>query len=164
MKKLRSNKCNVAVIFMIILILILIIVLGVFLYFRYYGESAEETFPPTEEEEEMDYEQIKEDIATGKLDEVPEGVDKSEDTIIRDYLLDCFEKGDLNKKLECYEEHYFNYYPELEEQKNTCEQKQGDEKTHCLDQIYFEIAHEKEFEFCHAIIDSDLKEECLKWG
>ena len=172
MKKLNSNKCNVAVRLMLIFIIILIIILGVFLYFGYYGDFAEkdaktepeETVPPTEEKREMDYERIKEDIATGKLDEVPEGIDKTENTIIREYLSDCFRNEYLNQQLECYGEHYFNYYPELKEQKNNCEQMQGNEKTQCFDQLYFKVASEKEFEFCHAIVDSDLKEECLKVG
>jgi hypothetical protein len=115
-------------------------------------------------EEKYDYEQIKRDIATGKLSEVPEGINKSKSLVIKEYLYGCYITEDKNKKLGCYEGYYLNAYPELKKQKNDCELMQGEGKNQCLDNFYFEIASQKQSYFCNAITNPDLKEECSKIG
>ncbi|MBN2459925.1 hypothetical protein JXB28_06595 [Candidatus Woesearchaeota archaeon] len=106
-------------------------------------------------------EQIKMDIITGKLEEVPEGLEMEAYTIIRDYLYECNLNSDISKKLECFEVYFLNDDASLMQIKSECLSLIEDKKAECLDQYYFNMGVEKREAFCEVIVNPELRAECL---
>ena len=125
--------------------------------------AGEKTSEPATQLSQAEIEQIKLEIITGEREEVPEGLNLTKRTIIKQYLNDCYMIEDLNQKLECYELYFLNEDESLKKQKQGCEALSGDEKTKCLDSYYFEIAA-RSGSFCEVIVDEALRNECKSAG
>jgi hypothetical protein len=109
---------------------------------------------------EAQIEQIKMDIITGKRDDVPAEVGLTKDDIINAYLYTCSIKDDVNVRISCSEIYYLSD-ESLKQQKKGCEKLDGLEKTKCLDNYYFKIATTLQADYCEAITNISLKEECV---
>jgi preprotein translocase subunit SecG len=123
-------------------------------------QSIEQNIPinPTSEE------QIKLEIVTGKRQDVPPEIGESKDMIIRDYLYNCYLLIDNKEKLDCYTQYNFNDNMSVAKDKNYCMTLSVNEKTECLDALYYKIGTELEQTFCFEIINIEMREECASFS
>lgn len=144
-----------------ILAIIFFILLLLGLYFsKYSKEQKGDSAIPSEDSSQQNYEQIKKDIATGKLNEAPAGVNKTKELIILEYIYDCYHTDDTKAKIDCYEQHYLSKEESLRKEKNACQQLNDESKQDCLSNFYYDLAAQVGSIFCDAITNQDLKDKC----
>jgi hypothetical protein len=124
-------------------------------------DKEKETTPAQVSESQSNIEQIKMDIITGKREDVPAGFSVTKDAIINEYLYACSVKDDVNVRISCSEIYYLNSDESLKQQKEGCEKLENPDKIKCLDNYYFKIATTLQEDYCEAITDLSLKEECM---
>ena len=110
---------------------------------------------------EVQIQQIKMDIVTGKREDVPAEVGIDKNFIISEYLYNCYSKENVKDRVACYEVFYFSNNASLKEQKSDCEKLSSQESTACLDNFYYSLANNYEIVFCDVIKDDALMNKCI---
>jgi hypothetical protein len=78
-------------------------------------------------------------------------------TLIQEYINDCISLINARDKIQCLDKYYYNNYPELKQKEDSC--KKNDKN--CLDE-YFMLASDYEGQdYCDAISDNTIKQQCL---
>ena len=80
--------------------------------------------------------------------------------IIPSNLSKCNYQITPDKIFQCFEYYYFLIDPSMKTIKENCLVMQDQQKDDCLDQYNLEMSH-KEFTFCLAIKNEDLRKRCL---
>lgn len=107
-------------------------------------------------------EQVQKLIVAGKLDEVPEGMNKSKKLLINEYMRDCYLLEDDLKSMECFEFYYINNKPDINAKSEECKRKTGAKKDLCMDEYYMALTEYHGHVFCAGIKDEALKKTCLE--
>ncbi len=155
----------------IILVIATLLVLFGFYFSKYYKEGTpikpagneempQEQDKATETEAPQDYEQIKKDVATGKIADVPLNFNETKELVVLEYLSDCYFEKNIEKKVKCYEEYYVGNDQGINQRREDCKALTGIDSEKCLDQFYYKLGTESSRIFCSGIKNAELKNEC----
>ena len=111
---------------------------------------------------ESDYEQIKKSIVTGELDKVPEGINKTKEEIIQEYLDNCHTMDTEKMIVDCIELYYVN---DADRQtKKICNSLNEEKKTGCMDKYYVtKFRDSLDNSYCSVIQDVTQKNICSSY-
>lgn len=89
--------------------------------------------------------------------EVPTDLNLPKATIIQQYLYDCAQL-EISKRTECMDEYYGNAYESLKLKKQECNMQEES----CKNQYYLRAAELGGKDYCYAITNELIKQECMK--
>lgn len=164
MFKIKINKNGKAIV--ILLIVAVLALFSIFLLIYMNNDIHEDGFetsnnyPSTQEPINQNIKPFIENLSVllvvrNQEAEIPEDLNLPRATIVQRYLYDCAQL-EISKRAECMDEYYSNTYDSLKQKRQECNTQ--DET--CMNNYYLAASEFGGKDYCYAITDESIKQQC----